>query len=199
MSSTIIAASFLVGILAGRADLWPEELESETISVLLLYVLLLLIGITAGADQRTWSSLRSSGPRVLLSPACAVIGSAIGASIPGWALADWSVRETMAVGFGLGYYSLSSVLIERIHGSELAIVALLANILREFTTMIAAGPFCRLFGPLAPIASGGATSSDTTLPAILAASGEEYAIPAVFNGIVLTFLVPVLVTFVLAF
>ena len=73
----------------------------------------------------------------------------------------------------------------------------MANILREITTLLAAFPIRKFFGPLAPIASGGATSMDTTLPVIVATSGKTYAIVAVFNGMVLTLIVPVLVALAL--
>jgi uncharacterized membrane protein YbjE (DUF340 family) len=194
----IIAACFLLGIVAGRADAWPVELDTDSVSLYLIYTLLFLIGLTAGADHRTWSALRASGFKLLLPPISAVIGTFLGTIPVGLLLQNWTVGETVAVGFGLGYYSLSSVLIERIHGSELAVIALLTNVLRELSTMIVAHPLRRWFGPFAPIASGGATSSDTTLPAILAASGQQYAIPAMFNGIALTVLVPILVTLALS-
>ena len=38
---------------------------------------------------------------------------------------------------------------------------------------------------------------DTTLPIISNASGKEYAIPSLVHGIVLTILVPFIVTFLL--
>ena len=57
--------------------------------------------------------------------------------------------------------------------------------------------FVKYFGKLAPIASGGATSMDTTLPVITKFTGTEYAIIAVFSGTVLTIIVPFLVTFIL--
>jgi uncharacterized membrane protein YbjE (DUF340 family) len=55
----------------------------------------------------------------------------------------------------------------------------------------------KYFGNLAGIASGGATAMDTTLPVITRYSGKSYAVVAVFSGIVLTILVPFLVTFIL--
>jgi uncharacterized membrane protein YbjE (DUF340 family) len=76
-------------------------------------------------------------------------------------------------------------------------VALLANVMREVITLLAAPIFAVLFGKIAPIASGGATSMDTTLPIISKASGKEYAMVSLFHGIVLTVLVPFLVTLVL--
>jgi uncharacterized membrane protein YbjE (DUF340 family) len=77
------------------------------------------------------------------------------------------------------------------------VVALLSNIFREVATLLTTPILVRYFGKLAGIASGGATAMDTTLPVISRYSGKEYAIIALFSGIVLTILVPFLVTFIL--
>jgi uncharacterized membrane protein YbjE (DUF340 family) len=45
--------------------------------------------------------------------------------------------------------------------------------------------------------SGGATATDTTLPIIVQCAGAEYAVLAVFSGMVLSLLVPFLITFLL--
>ena len=196
-SNAVIFACFVAGIGAGRLDLLPDGYDSQSLSVWLIALLLFLIGLSVGSDDRTWSAFKTFGWRILLAPGSAVIGSFFGAAIVGAMLNAWSLRETLAVGFGLGYYSLSSVLIEQAHGSELAVIALMSNIFRELTTLLAAGPLCRVFGPIASVASGGATSSDVTLPAIVNASGPEYTVPAVFNGAFLSLLVPILVTLAL--
>ena len=81
----------------------------------------------------------------------------------------------------------------------LGVIALLSNIMRELITLLATPIFLKYFGKLAPIAAGGATSMDTTLPIITKFSGKDYAIIAIFSGTVLTILVPFLVTFILQF
>lgn len=196
-SSIAIVACFVIGVCAGRWGWWSDKEAIDLANTGLLYLLLLLIGLYAGADRRTWTAFRTLGSGILVAPASAVVGSGVGAAVLGMVLTEWSVGEMLAAGWGLGYYSLSSVMIGQMHGDELALIALLANIIREITTILLAVPISRVFGPIAPIASGGATSADTTLPAILNASGKEAAVPAVFNGIVLTFLVPILVTLAL--
>ena len=57
----------------------------------------------------------------------------------------------------------------------------------------------KYFGKLAPIASGGATTSDTTLPVIMKYSGKEYVLGAVIQGIILTLLVPIIISFIYSF
>jgi uncharacterized membrane protein YbjE (DUF340 family) len=106
-------------------------------------------------------------------------------------------REALAVGAGFGYYSLSSIMITELHGQQLGVVALLANILREILTLLLTPLLARWCGRLAPIASGGATAMDTTLPIISRFLNQELALLAVFSGVVLTVMVPVLVTLIL--
>ncbi|MBM9535854.1 LysO family transporter [Desulfobulbus alkaliphilus] len=52
-------------------------------------------------------------------------------------------------------------------------------------------------GKLSTIASGGATSMDTTLPIVVRFSGQQFVMISIYSGLIITFLVPVLVTFFL--
>lgn len=58
--------------------------------------------------------------------------------------------------------------------------------MREIIALLAAPFLVRFFGRLAPIAVGGATTMDTTLPIITRYSGEKYIVvsivPWVFTG-----------------
>ena len=101
----------------------------------------------------------------------------------------------MAVGAGFGYYSLSGILITGSKGAELGTVALLSNIIRELLTLLGAPLLARWFGSLAPIAAGGATTADTTLPVITRTCGDELAVVSIYHGMVVDFSVPFLVTF----
>ena len=73
-------------------------------------------------------------------------------------------------------------------------MALLANIAREILTLLLAPLLARWFGPLAPIAAGGATTMDTTLPIIAQTSGQRFVIVSIFHGFLVDFSVPFLVT-----
>ena len=98
-------------------------------------------------------------------------------------------------GPGFGYYSLSSIFISEYYGAELGTIALLSNIFREIITLLGAPVLATIFGRLAPISAGGATSMDTTLPIISQVSGRDMVIVSVFHGFVVDFSVPFLVTF----
>jgi uncharacterized membrane protein YbjE (DUF340 family) len=195
-SSLVILAVFLAGMLAGFFDWLPPFLTRAEPALYALYGLLFLVGMAVGGDATTWHTLRYVHVKIVLVPAAVIVGSLLGVSLVAWVMPGLHLREALAVGSGFGYYSLSSVVIGQIRGETLGVVALLANIMREMTTLMLT-PMLVRYGKLAPIAAGGATAMDTTLPIITRFSGSDYAVIAVFSGLVLTIIVPFLVTFVL--
>jgi len=195
-NSLIILAFFVAGLLLGRFDLLPEQLTETDYSMHALYVLMFLVGIGIGGDKGSWDILKKMNFKIFLVPLSVIIGSLAGAAAIAFLVHDLSPAEAMAVGAGFGYYSLSSIFITELHSNALGVVALLSNVFRELTTLLLAPVIGMIFGKIAPIASGGATAMDTTLPIIVKSSGKEYAMIAVFSGIVLTIIVPFLVTFI---
>jgi len=193
-NSLIILGCLLAGILGGARGLVPLVLLHPNAATYVLYALLLLVGIGVGANPRVWDVLKNQNARILLVPLSAVLGTFLGVALCASVIPGVGIKESLAVGSGFGYYSLASVLIAEIGGKSLGVVALLANMARELATLVAAPLLVRYFGRLAPIASGGATAMDTTLPVITRSVGTEYAVMAVMSGTVLTLLAPVLIT-----
>ena len=72
---------------------------------------------------------------------------------------------------------------------------MLSNIVREVITLLGAPLMVRLFGPLAPISVGGATTMDTTLPILSRSCGKEFVIVSIFHGFIVDMSVPLLVSF----
>lgn len=195
--SLIIVGFFVLGLLLGINDILPAFVSESDLSTYALYLLLFLVGITVGADRGALAIIKNVKIELLMLPLFIVVGTLIGVSIASLFLDDISIKEAMAVGSGFGYYSLSSILITKISGETLGAIALLSNIIREISTLLFAPIMVMFFGKLAPIASGGATSMDSTLSVIKQYSGKEYVLVAIFSGTVLTILVPFLVSFIL--
>lgn len=198
-NSLIIVGFFALGVILAVTSLVPDAIIKNDLSAYALYILMFLVGIGIGADKKAWEILRNAKLKIVLVPLTVIIGTMVGVSFVSIFLKDISLRESLAVGAGFGYYSLSSIFIGQISGQSLGVVALISNISREIITLLGAPLLVRYFGKLAPIASGGATSMDTTLPIITKFTGKEYAIISVFSGVVLTILVPFVVTFILKF
>lgn len=197
IDSLKILLFFTAGTVLGYFDKIPEFLMNESVSNTLLYIIIFLVGVGIGANKEISVFLKKFDFRIILTPLSIVIGSAIGGALGSLLISDVSVREGIAVAFGFGYYSLSSVLIADIRGETLGATALVANIARETLTLIFAPVFVKIFGKLSPIASGGATTMDTTLPVIKKYAGSGYTVIAFINGMILTALVPILVPLVL--
>ncbi len=53
------------------------------------------------------------------------------------------------------------------------------------------------YSPYSAIAVGGATSMDTTLPLYIGLLGDEYVITAVFSGVTLTAVIPIILPLML--
>jgi len=197
-NSASLLLLFLAGVLAGNRSWIPATLaQVEDLALYTLLLLLFFVGIGVGGDADTWRIVRRANIKIILVPAAVVAGTLAGAAAFSLLLPTVNVRESLAVGAGFGYYSLSSIVITELHGQRLGVVALLANVLRELMTLWLAPLFARRLGRLAPIAAGGATAMDTTLPVISRFAGRDYAAIAVFSGVVLTILVPVLISLLL--
>lgn len=192
-SNLILLGSFLLGLALGGSDLVPTAIVESDLGNYLLYLLLFLVGLSVGNDRDTIRGFRQLSPRLLALPFLTIIGSMCGGVVAALLLGQ-SLYEMLAVSQGLAYYSLSSILITEKLGITLGAIALFSNVFRELLTLLLAPLLVKYLGPLAPIATGGATTMDVTLPAILNASGKEYLVPAIYHGFVCDFSVPILVT-----
>ncbi len=192
-SNLILLGSFLLGLALGGIDLVPTAIVESDLGNYLLYLLLFLVGLSVGNDRDTIRGFRQLSPRLLALPFLTIIGSMCGGVVAALLLGQ-SLYEMLSVSQGLAYYSLSSILITEKLGITIGAIALFSNVFRELLTLLLAPLLVRYLGPLAPIAAGGATTMDVTLPAILNASGKEYLVPAIYHGFVCDFSVPILVT-----
>lgn len=203
-TSLIIVGCFVIGMLL--PGLLPDASallhQSTVASEYVLYALLFLVGIGIGSDPELPNIIRSFSPRVLVVPAATIIGTIAFSALTIFLLPHRTLADCLAIGSGMGYYSLSSVLITQLRtpdagitiAAELGTIALIANIVRELITLLASPALARLFGPLAPICAGGATTADTTFPIITQTVGSRYAFIAIIHGIIVDASVPFLVS-----
>ncbi|QBQ41893.1 lysine exporter LysO family protein [Sphingobacterium psychroaquaticum] len=197
--SLIIIGFFIVGVLVGMGDYIPSDLLPKDLNQYVLYVLMLLVGITIGYDKELLRSLRNTNLKILLVPIGTILGTLLGTALIGLFIPEWSITECMAVGSGFGYYSLSSIFITKYKGAALGTIALMSNIMREIFALLATPLLVRWFGKLSPISVAGATSMDTCLPIITQYSGRDFVLIAIAHGIIVDLTVPFLVTFFCSF
>ncbi len=194
--SLVIVAFFILGVVCGLDHILLDVFAADSdISFYALCALMFFVGMNVGSDSNIFTSIRSVNPRLMILPLLTVAGTLAGTAFAGLFFPRHSLTDCLAVGSGFGYYSLSSIFIAEYRGAELGTVALLANIARELIAFLLAPLLVRVFGKLAPISAGGATTMDTTLPVILRNSGQQYVMLSVFHGFLVDFSVPFLVTF----
>lgn len=195
--SLIIFFSVIGGVLIGLFIL-PDSFFSylEPITNYALGILLLGIGIDIGRNRQILVRVFDFGWKILLIPILVGAGSIIGAFLIG-SLLGMGGNEAAAIGAGFGWYSLSAIILSKIHSVEIGSLAFITNIMREFITFLILPLVVKYLGKLACIAPGGATTMDVTLPIIKELAGEEIVIPAFISGFVLSMLVPILVPLII--
>ena len=190
--SIIIFGLFCAGVLIGWLDVLPLSVTQSEAANWALYAMLVSVGMGLGFDSRAWRILRELKGFVLLIPVMITVCTLLGAVVA-WFFVDMPLRDVLAVASGLGYYSLSSMLLSRLGDASLGSIGLICNLFRELAALLFSPLFFRLCGGLGPL-SVAASAADTCLPAILKSSGERNAIIAIFSSMALTILVPFLIS-----
>lgn len=172
--SLLVLSMFFVGCVLGYVwNLSGWELgDTHHLSMYILYALMFQVGVSIGGGEDFKELLRGFRPKMLLIPLATIGGTLLFSALVSVLLTRWSVFDCLAVGSGLGYYSLSSILIMELKtpdlgaqlATELATIALLTNVIRELVALVGAPFICKYFGKLAPISVAGVTSVDVALP-----------------------------------
>lgn len=190
-----IILAVVAGVFAGF--FLPDQIY-ETTDVLLtvgLCLLLFFVGIDIGKNKNVFKEIKQSGRLFFLVPLGVVIGSVLGALIMGYLL-GYPINEAGAIGSGLGWYTLSSIIIAP-YASELSVLAFLTNVVREIIAIAIIPLVAKHIGYIEAIAPAGATAMDTVLPIISANTNSETAILSFSTGLILSMAVPIIVPFFL--
>lgn len=195
-------AAFIAGVILGRYVGATESINWSAMSEWLLYLLILIVALGIGNRQTLSSILTRKNATSLLLPVFSVAGTIIAGICIGLFPIGFSMGECVSAVSGMGYYSLSSVLINNLKAAEigaeaamqLGAIALVGNIIRELATLVLAPVIYTRMGSYALIGASGVTSMDVCLPTITAVCGESAVAPALVNGIALELLTPFLIT-----
>ena len=190
--SLVILAVLILGILAGMG--MPVEISGwiDQASSYLLLILLVSVGIDMGRNREVFLRIRELGMRILLIPFGVVAGSLCGGMVAALLL-RMPLREGMAITAGLGWYSLSGILMTEAGNPMGGALSFLSNVFREVLTFLLVPVLAGQGGFYAAIAPAGATAMDTTLGLISKHTNGTVAVIAFVSGVVCTLAVPFLV------
>ena len=199
----LILGCFVAGIALGLSNQAPDWLHGHDLPMIILSLNIMQVGISLGSATDLRQLVRSLNPRMSLLPLFTIAGTLLFSAIGVLLLHGRNLSDCLLVGSGFGYYSLSSVLIADLKSAtlgvqgatELATVALLANVIREMIALFGTPTLARWGGRLVPISVAGINSMDVCLPMIVrnTTRGEELIPIAVLHGIVLEVSVPILI------
>jgi len=192
-----ILPTLALGILAGYLNNsfgipLLNTIFSEHVFNFSLIALLFLMGLLFAADKQSMGQIRKAKLKILLFPLAVALGSLSGGFIGGLILRI-DMLAAMGVCAGYGWYTLAGPLVGQLFGLEWGALAFIVNFLRELFTTVATAIVVKV-DKYAPIAMGGATTMDTTLPIIMHYCGQDTLIIAFSSGFTLTMAAPFTIT-----
>jgi uncharacterized membrane protein YbjE (DUF340 family) len=188
-----ILAALIVGVTtgylmscSGNAEAWSDVVNYVFNGSLL--VLLFVMGLSFGLDREAMHKLRQTGLRILIVPFTVVLGSIL-AGLVGGLILRLDLTASMAVTAGYGWYTIDGPMVGQVFGAEWGAMGFAVNFVRELLTIVTVTLLVKI-SKYAPIASGGATTMDTTLPIITRYCGSDMLITAFSSGFTLSLLAP---------
>lgn len=178
------------GIICGKyCRFIPADLSPIMVDFALVII---CIGIGASLKTALTMVLKSGRGMVwyMAVPLLVAIGSILGGLLVGRLFGDNPVNSA-AISGTMVFYSFGTAIVSQQGGYDAGLLTLLSNLMRELLTFVA-GPVLARFSNLAPIAVGGASTMDVTLPVIKQNLDEKFTVLAIYNGVVLSLLVPLL-------
>lgn len=194
-----VAVSLVGGLLFGY--LFFDTGVKDALDLILmsaLDIMIFIAGIEIGSNRGILKRICNlhSALLALAIPLAVACGSICGALLLGH-IAGLSAYDSLLVGGGLGWYSFSSVVISAMYSTEIGTVAFLANMMREISGFFLIPLLVRVHKFLA-LAPSGAATMDSGLPVVIKYTNLHVGMYSFINGLVLTLIVPVLISWLLS-
>lgn len=187
-----VIISLIVGVICGQWVFGEQTVQVFSgVSDIALVVLMFAVGISVGANKEVFKKLKQYNLKILMIPLGIILGSIVGGIVCAM-LMGMNLNESVAITSGLGWYSLSGVLLTDLAGADVGTIAFLANLFREILAFMMIPFLAKYLNHYTAIAPAAATSEDTTLPVLIKYTSEEVVVIAVINGVVCSMMVPIL-------
>jgi len=190
----LMLSAVTCGILLGRFFTLPVP---DFILTVLLMALVFFVGLEIGSEEGIFKKIKKELALILIQSALVISGTLVF----GWLAcllipsSLFSGKETMGAAAGMGWYSLSGVMISEMHSPLLGTVSFTANLIRE-TLAILLIPVLYRFSPLASVSIGGAAAMDVLLGLISKHNRLSVTLIAFGQGVICSLMVPVILTII---
>lgn len=195
-----IVAGILIGFLISKrlvSDYNQLDFILEVVIMFGLSLLLFFIGLDLGIEGTVVENFKKVGLRVLAIPLAIIAGTLVGAFVCGMFFEVISVKESLAIGAGFGWYSLSPALIIKEGFIIAGAISFLHNVMREVLAIFIIPFVAKHIGYVECCALPGSSAMDICLPIIIRATSENTAVYSFVTGVILSAVVPVLIPLIL--
>ena len=185
--------SVVLGMASGYfflPDYFVNDLSGDLL-VVGLCILLFFVGLDLGKEGTVVENMKKVGLRVLFFPVGAMVGCLAFAAVASFAL-SLTVRESMAIASGFGWYTLAPVILSE-YSAEISAISFLHNVMREMIGIIIIPFVAKYIGYIECCSIPGAAAMDVCLPVVEKATNSETAVYSFIMGVFLSTAVPILV------
>lgn len=193
-----LLGAIAVGMLGGY--LWLDVTAKDTLDTVLMTALdfmVLVAGIEIGSNRQLLQRIFTpqNMALALAIPFAIIVGSFAGGGLSSL-FTGLSLYDSLLVTAGMGWYSLSSVVISTMHSTELGAISFLSNMLRKTSSFILI-PLLARWNRLMCIAPGGAGAMDSLLPLTIKSTDMRTGMFSFISGLVLSLVVPLFLSLLL--
>ncbi len=193
----LIIGLVTLGMAAGYFVLPQGFLDiSGNLLVVGLCIMLFFVGVDLGRAGTVAENFKKVGLRILVFPFASIVGCLAFASLASLVF-PMTVRESMAVASGFGWYTLAPVIISD-YSVEISAISFLHNVFRETLGIMLIPIVAKKIGYIETCSLPGAAAMDVCLPIVEKATDSQTAVYSFVMGVVLSIAVPVLVPLFIA-
>ena len=171
-----------------------EDFESLAAMMLriALSILMFLVGFEIGIDESGGGDFRTAGLKILFFPVTTIVGAILGGIVLSLII-PVTLRESLAIASGFGWYSMAPVLIMGSGHLTASAISFVHNLTRELLSMLIVPFVARYVGFIEAACVPGSPSMDVCLPIIERSTNSTTVVYAFLNGFLVSGTVPVLV------
>jgi len=199
-SSLVILLLAALGIFLGFAvvprvfsDMDAFQNGAANVITVMLYILLASVGFDLGLEGGLGDKMKAIGLRVLVLPLCINIGT-LGMGLIYGLFSSFSMRESLAIFAGFGWYSLAPAIIINAGFIKASAVSFLHNVLREVFSFLLIPVVAEKISYYVAIAIPAAPGMDVCIPIVKKCTNAEMVLYSLISGIITSSEVSILVT-----
>lgn len=187
----LLISSVILGIIMGYFANIP--IPEDLITVLLMF-LVFSVGVDIGSEEKILLKLKNSLKVIFIQTLLVIIGSLFFGGLVSL-FTQLNFKEAMGAAAGMGWYSLSGVMISSMYSPFLGAVAFLSNVFREILGILLI-PLYAKFSEHGAIGIAGAPSMDTLLGIVSRSVEKDKILISFGQGVILSITIPMLITLI---